>query len=63
MVLVFVQSGLAFLALLPAVYFGICLLDVFPMDSSRIAQHCSGIYLFVDPRFGGFGLATTVEIQ
>ena len=41
MVLLFVQSGLAFLALLPIVYVGICLLDAFLMDSSRIAQHCS----------------------
>ena len=41
MVLVFVQSGLAFLVLFPIVHFGICLLDAFLMDSSRIAQHCS----------------------
>ena len=40
MVLVFIQSGLAFLALFPIVHFGICLLDALLMDSSRIAQHC-----------------------
>ena len=77
MVLLFVQSGLAFLGLLLIVHVGICLLDAslwilqglpsIPVPRGHNFSHFFVISfvlsVFVDHRFGELGVATKVEIQ